>query len=211
MTRPTVLVADDHALIAEALSSSLGRWYQVVGIVTGLDGLESGISRTSPQIVLLDLAFGKVSALEALPRLVARYAETRFVILTAHADPVLADAALRAGAVAYIVKESAPAELRIAIDEALAGRTYVTPMMQRRGAGGGAFPDAASPIHLSERQRSVLARLRSGHSYANIAAEFDISTKTVEYHVATLTRRLGIHGKAQLIRWAERQFRDEQE
>lgn len=210
MTRvATILVADDQPIVAEALSTSLGRWFRVVGIVTALDMLEAEIEITSPDIVLLDLAFGKISALALLPGLVDRHPKTRFVILTAHAEPVLADAALRAGAVGYVVKHSAASELRVAIDEALAGRTYLTPMMQSRGAGGTSPLDENIPMVLSDRQRSILGLLRAGHTYGVIASRLAISTKTVEYHVDTLTRRLGIRGKAQLIRWSEQFFRDQ--
>ena len=204
---PTVLVADDQPIVAEALATSLERWFRVIGIVTSLDMQDAEIELRLPDVVLLDLAFGKSSALELLPELVDRHMTTRFVILTAHAEPVLADAALRAGAVAYVVKHSAASELRVAIDEALAGRIYLTPMMQSRGAGGTALLAENTPVVLSDRQRSILGLLRAGHTYRVIAGRLSISTKTVEYHVDTLTRRLGIRGKAQLIRWSEQFFR----
>jgi DNA-binding NarL/FixJ family response regulator len=210
MTRAaTILVADDQPIVAEALSASLKRWFRVVGIVTALDVLDAEIELRSPDIVLLDLAFGKISALELLPGLVDKHTRTRFVILTAHAEPVLADAALRAGAVGYVVKHSAASELRVAIDEALAGRIYLTPMMQSRGAGGTSPLAENFPIVLSDRQKSILGLLRAGHTYRVIASRLAISTKTVEYHVDMMTRRLGIRGKAQLIRWSEQFFRGE--
>ncbi len=131
------------------------------------------------------------------------------MILTAFLEPVLADAALRAGAVAYVVKESAASELRVAIDEAVAGRTYLTPLMQVRGAGGAAALPGATGVTLSDRQRSILGLLRQGLTYRNIAGRLRISTKTVEYHIDMLGRRLGVSGKAQLIRWSEQFFRDE--
>lgn len=210
MTRgATVLVADDQPIMAEALSQSLGRWYRVVGVVTALDLLDAEIELRSPDVVLLDLAFGKTSALDLLPRLVHRYPKTRFVVLTAHAEAVLADAALRAGALGFVIKHSASSELKVAIDEALAGRTYLTPMMQSRGAGGVSPLAERVPFVLSDRQRSILGLLRAGHTYPVIASRLAISTKTVEYHVDALARRLGIRGKAQLVRWSEQFFRQE--
>jgi DNA-binding NarL/FixJ family response regulator len=205
----TILVADDQPIMAEALSTSLKRWYRVVGIVTALDVLEAAIDLRLPDIVLLDLAFGKTSALELLPKLVGKYLKTRFVILTAHMEPVMADAALRAGAMGYVVKHSASSELRVAIEEALAGRRYLTPMMQSRGAGGISPLAENVPFELSDRQRGILGLLRAGHTYRAIAGRLAISTKTVEYHVDALTRRLGIRGKAQLIRWSEQFFHSE--
>jgi DNA-binding NarL/FixJ family response regulator len=207
----TILVADDQPIMAEALSTSLRRWYRVVGVVTELGLLETEVALRSPDIVLLDLAFGKTSALELLPRLVDRYPKTRFVILTAHAEPVMADTALRAGAMAYVVKHSAWSELRVAIEEALADRTYLTPVMQSRGAGGASPLAENVPFILSDRQRNILALLRAGHTYRDVAGRLAISTKTVEYHVDAMTRRLGIRGKAQLIRWSEQFFRSDGE
>lgn len=207
--RAAVLVADDHAVVAEALATSLARWFQVVGTVTNLTRLEGEIAVKAPDVVLLDLEFGKTSALTILAGLVDRYPATKFVILTAFSEPVLADAALRAGAVAYVVKESAASELRVAIDEAVAGRTYLTPLMQVRGAGGATALPGATGVTLSDRQRSILGLLRQGLTYRNIAGRLRISTKTVEYHIDMLGRRLGVSGKAQLIRWSEQFFRDE--
>lgn len=204
-----ILVADDQPIMAEALSTSLRRWYRVVGVVTALDALEAEIALRSPDIVLLDLAFGKTSALALLPKFVDKFTETRFVILTAHVEPVMADAALRAGAMAYVVKHSASSELRVAIEEALAGRPYLTPIMRLRGAGGVTPLAELVPFVLSDRQRSILSLLRAGHTYRVVAGRLAISTKTVEYHVDALTRRLGIRGKAQLIRWSEQFFRTE--
>ena len=204
-----VLVADDHAVVAEALATSLDRWFRVVGIVTVLERLEAAIESFSPEVVLLDLMFNGKSALNVLPRLVERFPRTRFVILTAYLEPVFADAAIKAGALAYVVKESAASELRIAIEEALAGRLYITPMMQARGAGGGIGLASLEGFQLSDRQRDILGMLRQGRTYRQIAESFQISTKTVEYHINMLKRRVGVSGRAQLIRWSEQFFRDE--
>ena len=208
-SRAAVLVADDHALVAEALATSLGRWFRVVGTVTSLDRLDGEIEAKLPAVVLLDLEFGKTSALPLLGGLVARYPATKFVILTAYAEPALADAALREGAVGYVVKESAASELRIAIDEALAGRTYLTPVIRARGAGGAIGRSMAEGIVLSDRQRSILDLLRQGLTHRVIAGRLGISTKTVEYHIAMLKRRVGVSASAHLIRWSEQNFREE--
>jgi DNA-binding NarL/FixJ family response regulator len=207
--RAAVLVADDHAVVAEALATSLSRWFRVVGTVTRLDHLDGEIEAKSPDVVLLDLEFGKTSALTLLRGLVDRYPATKFVILTAYAEPALADAAFRAGAVAYVVKESAASELRIAIEEVLAGRTYLTPMMQARGAGGATARSKTKGVILSDRQRSILGLLRQGLTHRIIAGRLGISTKTVEYHIAMLKRRVGVSASAHLIRWSEQFFRDE--
>jgi len=201
-----ILVADDHPIVAEALLTSLTRWFDVVGMVNTLDVLDAAIAEHSPDVVLLDLSFGRESSLSVLPGLVLKFARTRFVMLTAHPDPVLADAAMLAGARAFVLKHSAATELRIAIEEVLDGRRYMTPKMVLGGAGGGAASIPDERIELSDRQQRLLGLLRAGYTYQVIAEKLDISTKTVEYHVDTMTRRIGVRGKAQLIRWAERFF-----
>ncbi len=209
--KPGVLVADDHAVVAEALATSLGRWYRVVGIVTVLERVGAAIKALAPDVVLLDLMFAGKSALNVLGGLVERHSGTRFVILTAYVEPVFADMAIKAGALAYVVKESAASELRIAIEEALAGRIYITPMIRDRGAGGGTGLASPEGFQLSDRQRDILGLLRQGRTYRQIAESFQISTKTVEYHINMLKRRVGVGGRAQLIRWSEQFFREEGE
>ena len=207
--RPTILVADDQPIVADALTASLERWFEVLGTVTDLDLLENAIVDLRPDILLLDLAFGKRNSLSHVKGFVERYPGTRIVVLTAHAEPVLADAALKAGAMAFVVKQSAATELKVAIADALAGKTCITLFVAKLGAGGCTPIGDHIAVTVSDRQRKILGLLRAGHTYEVIANQLEVSTKTVEYHVYSLTRRLGIKGKSQLIRWSERFFLEE--
>lgn len=204
-TRPTLLIADDHPIVAEALSSSLERWFHIVGSVVTLDALDDTLRTKAPDVVVLDLSFGEESSLRMLPTLVRNHPKTRFVVLTAHVEPVLVDAALRAGASAYVVKQSAPSELRVAIEESLAGRTYVTPIIRHQAlepTADHALP-GADAIQVSDRQVQILKLLRAGNTHRQIADALGISTKTVEYHINVLRIRLGVPRTSQLLRWAE--------
>ncbi|MES2123074.1 MAG: response regulator transcription factor [Gemmatimonadota bacterium] len=208
--RPTLLIADDHPVVAEALSSSLERWFEILGSVVTLDAVDGALRLRTPDVVVLDLSFGEESSLRLLPTLVQDHPGTRFVILTAHIEPVLVDAALRAGASAYVVKQSAPSELRVAIEEALAGRQYVTPLIRHHAPEPGADPalPGADAIQVSERQQQILRLLRAGNTYRQIADELGIATKTVEYHINALRIRLGVQRTSQLLRWAETALTD---
>lgn len=203
--RPTLLIADDHPIVAEALSTSLERWFRILGSVVTLEALQDSLRISAPAAVVLDLSFGEESSLRVLPTLARAYPSTRFVILTAHVEPVLVDAALRAGAAGYVVKQSAPSELRVAIEEALEGRTYITPIIRQHAPEPGLDPTLPGPdaIQVSERQLRILRLLRSGHTYRQIADELGIATKTVEYHINVLRIRLGVPRTSQLLRWAE--------
>ena len=121
--RPSVVIADDHLVVAEALAASLERWFRVAAIVDTLEGIPAALRKHTPAVTLIDLSFGQNSSLRLLPKLVKDHPDTAFVVLTAHPEEVLVDTALRAGAKGYVIKRSAPAEVRVAIEEALEGRT----------------------------------------------------------------------------------------
>lgn len=204
--RPTILIADDHVVVAEALAASLERWYRVAGIVTVLDQIPDALRKHNPAVMLIDLSFGQNSSLRILPKLIKEHPDTAFVVLTAHPDQVLVDNALRAGAKGYVIKRSAPAEVRVAIEEALEGRTYVTPLVRRPAEGTEAIPrhlvQEPEPVKLSDRQIRILQLMASGMTYRQTADTLVISTKTVDYHINLLRDKLGIAKVSQLLRWA---------
>lgn len=207
---PTLLIADDHPVVVNGLSVSLSEWFRIVATVSSLDAVDGSIGDHDPEAVLLDISFGDRNSLRILPALVAAHPRTRIVMLTAHIEPVLVDAALQAGAMGYVAKESPIAEIRTAIGEALEGRPYVTPLVRaRRGDIRPAHevlnrPDLLRP---SERQLEILGMLREGATHREIADKVGISTKTVEYHLNSLRGRLGVVSTGLLISWAE-QFKD---
>jgi DNA-binding NarL/FixJ family response regulator len=205
--RATILIADDHLVVAEALSASLERWFRVCGIVDTLEGIPAALRRHAPAVTLIDLSFGQNSSLRILPKLVKDYPDTAFVVLTAHPEEVLVDTALRAGAKGYLIKRSAPAEVRVAIEEALDGRTYVTPMVKRPPEGSEVIPrhlvQEPEPVTLNERQVRILQLMGAGMTYREVADTLVISTKTIDYHLNLLRDKLGIAKVSQLVRWAE--------
>jgi DNA-binding NarL/FixJ family response regulator len=203
---PTLLIADDHPVVINGLANSLQEWFTIIATVTDLDVVDAALTEHHPDIVLLDISFGDRSSLRLLPVLVVDHPDTRFVMLTAHIEPVLVDAALTSGALGYVAKESPIPEIRDAILEALAGRVYVTPLVRgRRGDPRSAqdILDRPGVVRPSERQLEILLMLREGATHREIADALDISTKTVEYHLDFLRRRVGIASIGQLIRWAE--------
>ena len=131
MTRPRVLIADDHAIVAEGLRLLLKDECELVG--TANDGpslVESALS-LKPDVIVADISMPGFDGLEAVRRIRAQGGTSKIVMLTMYADPDLAQEALTRGANAYVIKYSAGEELLRAIRDVLAGLTYVTPLVFR--------------------------------------------------------------------------------
>ena len=124
--RPRVLIADDHSIVAEGLRSLLEKNYDVIGMVQDGQALLSEASRLKPDVIVLDIAMPLLNGLDAGERLRACLPAAKLVFLTMKDDPNLAAAALRLGAVAYVLKHTGASELLKAVSEVLQGRSYVT-------------------------------------------------------------------------------------
>ena len=148
MDRPTVLIADDHVSVLERLVTLLKDRFDVVGTVTDGTRLVDAAFRLRPAVIITDISMPGLTGIEAIERLRRGGLDAKFVVLTMHADTDLADESIRAGASAFVVKISAGNELMLAIDEALAGRLYVTPMLRRQDPAASA---PASPTDQPER------------------------------------------------------------
>ena len=129
MSRATVLLADDHAILLEGLVTLLQREFSLAGTVTDGARLIEAARQLRPDVIVTDLAMPGMSGLEALHRLKADKIPAKVIFLTMHADAQLAAEALRAGASGFVVKHAAGKELVAAIHEALRGGTYVTPQL----------------------------------------------------------------------------------
>lgn len=198
MNRPRILLADDHALVAEGIRKLLEPDFDVVATVEDGHALVRAARELRPDVVLLDISMPLLNGIDAARQLKRMLPQTRLVFLTMHAEADYVAAALEAGASAYLLKSSAPAELVPAIRDALAGRTYITPLVG--GAEGRAAPRFGR--QLSPRQRQVLQLVAEGYSSKEIAGMLGISSKTVDFHRSAITQRLGIRSTAELTRYA---------
>jgi DNA-binding NarL/FixJ family response regulator len=162
--------------------------------------------RERPDVVLLDIAMKGMNGLEAAARFRELHPGIKVIILSMHASEEYVLQALRAGAAAYLIKDSATAELEIALRSVMRGETYLSPAIsrqvvegyvQRVGAGAGEDP-------LTPRQREVLKRIAEGRSTKEIAFDLGLSVKTVETHRAQIMERVGIRDVAGLVRYAMR-------
>jgi DNA-binding NarL/FixJ family response regulator len=203
-----VLLADDHALVRAGMRSLLRDIEGVEVVGEAADGAEALAiaARERPDAVLLDIAMKGMGGLEAAVQFRERQPQVKVIILSMHAGEEYVLQALRAGAAAYLIKDSATAELELALKSVMRGETYLSPAISRQVVegyvqrmGAGAPQDPLTP-----RQREVLKGIAEGRSTKKIALDLGLSVKTVETHRAQIMERLGIRDVAGLVRYAMR-------
>jgi DNA-binding NarL/FixJ family response regulator len=200
-----VLLADDHAIIAEGLARLIGDVAELVGQVHDGLRLVEEVRRLRPDIVVADITMPGMSGIDAMRQLKAEGSASRFIFLTIHADARLAAEALRAGASGYLLKQAAGNELFDAIHAVMSGRTYLTPLITGEVLQRLTSPFEAAERELTQRQREVLRLLAEGKRMKEIASELDISVRTVESHKAQLLHVLSLGSTADLVRFAIKQ------
>ena len=203
-----VLLADDHALVRAGMRSLLRDIEGVVVVGEAADGGQALAlaERERPDVVLLDIAMKGMNGLVAAARFRELHPGIKVIILSMHASEEYVLQALRAGAAAYLIKDSATAELELALRSVMRGETYLSPAISRqvvegyvKRVGAGAAEDPLTP-----RQRDVLKRIAEGRSTKEIAFDLGLSVKTIETHRAQIMERLGIRDVAGLVRYALR-------
>lgn len=208
MAKLRILLVDDHALVRAGMRSLLHDIADIEVVAEASDGADAlaAAERARPDVVLMDIAMKGMNGLEAAARLRERQPEAKIIILSMHTSEEYVLLALRAGAAAYLIKDSATSELELALKCVMRGETYLSPAIsrqvvdgyvQRVGVGVNADP-------LTPRQREVLKRVAEGRSTKEIAFDLNLSVKTVETHRAQIMDRLGIRDVAGLVRYAMR-------
>jgi len=204
MTRPRILMADDHVMLLEAFKVLLEPDFEVVGTVTDGRALLEEFSRLHPDVVLLDVAMPLLNGLDAGRQLKAERRSVKLIYLTMNPDPDLAGEALRIGASGYLLKSSAAQELKQAIHEALRGRSYITPLITRDVVGSLLQPRTAR-ADLTARQREVLQLLAEGKSMKEVAAILELTPRTVAFHKYRMMDQLRLKTSAELVKFAVQQ------
>ena len=204
MTKPRILMADDHLMLLEAFKALLNPDFEVVGTVTDGRALLEEFSRLHPDVVLLDVAMPLLNGLDAGRQLKAQRRSVKLIYLTMNPDPDLAGEALRLGASGYVLKSSAAQELKQAIHEALRGRSYITPLITRDVVGSLTQP-RTSRNELTARQREVLQLLAEGKSMKEVAAILDLTPRTVAFHKYRMMEQLRLKSSAELVKFAVQQ------
>lgn len=204
MSRPRVLLADDHTLLLEAFEKLLAEECDVVGAVSNGQALLEAASRLRPDIAVVDIGMPLLNGIDAARRLKQLEPDIRIIFLTMNEDPDLAAEAFRAGASGYLLKRSAASELLTAIRETMKRRSYVTSLVTA-GLMGSMMQDREQKKkaeNLTPRQREVIQLIVEGRSMKEVAAMLNITPRTVAFHKYQIMSQLRIRTTAELIQYA---------
>jgi len=207
VSKPRVIIADDHVLLAEAFEKLLSPECDIVAKVTDGRALVEAVRTLHPDIVLIDIAMPLLNGLDASRQIRAIDPSIKIIFLTMNDDPDLAAEAFRAGAAAYLLKRSPASELLTAIRQVLKNRKYVTPLVTEGMLGALMNPmRGETPRHeLTSRQREVLQLLAEGKSMKDVASILAVAPRTVAFHKYRMMEQLRIKTNAELIQFAVRE------
>ncbi|HVK56861.1 MAG TPA: response regulator transcription factor [Burkholderiales bacterium] len=202
-----ILLADDHALVRAGIRSLLEDMPGVEVIAEAGDGLEAVrlVEEQQPDLVLMDVAMKNVNGLEATAQIRRQFPAVRVLILSMYTNEDYVVQALRAGASGYLVKDSAPLELELAINAVKVGDTYLSPPVSRQMVESYMLRigSDSSPLDaLTSRQREILQLIAEGRSTKEMAYLLNVSIKTVETHRAQIMQRLNVRDIPGLVRYA---------
>ncbi len=204
MMRPRIFLADDHSMLLEAFSKLLESKYDVVGTATDGRKMLALVPKLKPDVVLMDIAMPNLNGFDAGEKLKKILPEVKLVFLTVNDDPDMVTEAFRIGANGYLLKDSAASELFQAIDAVLASRNYVTPKITQGMISSFIKNPGGHKVHgsLTIRQREVLQLLAEGHTMKQVAADLNITPRTVAFHKYQIMENLDIKTNSELIQYA---------
>ena len=213
--QPRVLVVDDHHLFRAGVRAELAGEVDVVGDAGDVEAAVRAIRDNQPDVVLIDVHMPDGGGVEVIRRAAAEGLQTRFLALSVSdaAEDVIG--VIRAGARGYVTKTISGAELADAVRRVAGGDAVFSPRLAGfvldafagettppAGAEGGRALSSNELDQLTPREREVLRHIARGYMYKEVAAQLQISVKTVEAHVSAVLRKLQLSSRHELSRWA---------
>jgi DNA-binding NarL/FixJ family response regulator len=201
-----VLLADDHTVVRDGLRALLECEgdMQVTGCVgNGRDAVHQAVG-SKPNVVVMDIAMPEIDGIEACRQIREQCPDTQVLILSMYLNSEYVYRALRAGALGYLLKESAGEKVVEAIREVSAGRRYLSEKITEIMIDGYLHDNGDPFAKLSKREREVLQMVVEGHKIVSIAQLLSLSPKTVETYRARVMQKLGISDTVELIKLAMR-------
>jgi len=205
-----LLLVDDHAVIRSGLKMLLEneRDVEIAGEASSASEAIEAAMLLKPDVILMDIGLPDLSGIDATREIKKRVSDVSIVALTIHEDEEYFFKMLEAGASGYVPKRAAPDELITAIRAAASGQVYLYPslakLLVRDFLDGGRAGTEQTPSDLTDREQEVLTYLAEGASNGEIAAALVISPKTVARHRENIMRKLNLHSRAELVRYAIR-------
>jgi DNA-binding NarL/FixJ family response regulator len=200
-----VLLVDDHALVLECLTKLLEPHFTIVGRVQDSGDVISRALEYRSDVMLLDACMPGLDGFAATRELKKILPRVKVILVTMLTEAISISEAFRAGASGYVLKQSAFEELRLAIETVLANKRFLSQNIApevREALEHEWFRPEDYSSDLTDRQREILVLLAQGGTSKKIAQQLHISIKTVEFHKANITRKVGVHTTADLIKFA---------
>ena len=200
-----IVVADDHAIVREGLKQLLSATSDLSVVGEAQNGHEvlAQVRALDFDVLLLDMSMPGKSGIELIKQVRAEKPKLRILVLSMHEEEQYAVRAIKAGASGYLTKDSASAQIVSAIRKVAGGGAFITDSVAQQLALG-AMPQAEGPPHsaLSDREFQVFRELVSGKAVSDIAAQLNLSVKTVSTHKARIMQKMNMSNPADLIRYA---------
>jgi len=200
-----IVIADDHTIVREGLKQILSAAGDLAVIGEAQNGREvlERVRGLDFEVLLLDMSMPGKSGIELIKQVRAEKPKLRILVLSMHEEEQYAVRAIKAGAAGYLTKDSASAQLVSAIRKVAGGGAFITDSVAQQLALG-AMPQTQGPPHsaLSDREFQVFRELVSGKAVSEIAAELNLSVKTVSTHKARIMQKMNMSNPAELIRYA---------
>ena len=211
MKKIRVLIVDDHTLVREGVRAMLGLISDIEVVGEAANGKEAllKIKQLSPDVVLMDLAMPVMGGLEATRRARKQFPEVKVLALTQYDDSEYVIPLIEAGAKGFVTKMAAFSELSAAIQAVYQGQSYLSPsaaaaLIEERQSKINVDGDIDRYHLLSDREREILKLIVEGHTIREIAEMLVVSHKTVEWHKASMMKKLKLHNRTDLIKYAIR-------
>ena len=210
MAKISLLIVDDHTLFRESLRSHLSTFEDIELVGEAGDGIEAldKTTQLQPDVILMDFAMPNLNGLQATRQIRQRNPSAKILILTMYETGQHIDEILRAGASGYILKKAPTQELISAIQAVFRGDAFLCPLVTKKVLDGYLEQvkarDEDSHKHLTDRELDLLSLIAEGKTNKGIANLLGISVRTVQTHRLHLMRKLDVHDRTQLVRYAIR-------